>query len=144
MGGSKSITEEDESGLPPVEKSDIVVVAGKGVNGGVEGVKLLTDLAKLLGGTIGGTKKVTDAGWLPTSRQIGQTGRTVRPALYIGMGVSGAIQHVFGMNESKIIVAVNSDPNAPPIFNYVDYGVVGDYKQVTEALLELLRERKKQ
>ncbi len=140
--GSKSITEEDESGLPPVEKSDIVVVAGKGVNG-VEGVKLLTDLAKLLNGTIGGTKKVTDAGWLPTSRQIGQTGRTIRPALYIGMGVSGAIQHVFGMNESKIIVAVNSDPNAP-IFNYVDYGIVGDYKQVAEALLELLRERKKQ
>ncbi|KUO92128.1 MAG: electron transfer flavoprotein subunit alpha [Thermocladium sp. ECH_B] len=139
--GSKPIAEEDESGLPPVEKSDIVVVAGKGVNG-VEGVKLLTELARLLGGTIGGTKKVTDAGWLPTSRQIGQTGRTVRPGLYIGMGVSGAIQHVFGINESKIIVAVNSDPNAP-IFNYVDYGVVGDYKQVTEALLELLRERRK-
>lgn len=89
--------------LPPVEKSDVVVVAGRGV-GSTDGVKLLTELAKLLGGTIGGTKKAVDAGWLDLDRQVGQTGKTIRPALYIGVGVSGAIQHVFGMKESKVIV----------------------------------------
>jgi Electron transfer flavoprotein, alpha subunit len=99
------------------------------------------ELAKAIGGTIGGSKKVTDAGWLPVDRQIGQTGKTVRPTLYIGVGVSGAIQHIFGMKESKIIVAINSDPNAP-IFEYADYGIVGDYRQVIQALLELLNQRR--
>jgi electron transfer flavoprotein alpha subunit len=129
-----------DSDLPPVEKADIVVTAGRGV-GGPEGVKLLVELAKAIGGTVGGTKKVTDAGWLPVDRQIGQTGKTVRPTLYIGVGVSGAIQHIFGMKESKIIVAINSDPNAP-IFEYADYGIVGDYRQVVQALLELLNQRR--
>jgi len=129
-----------DSDLPPVEKADIVVTAGRGV-GGPEGVKLLVELARALGGTVGGTKKVTDAGWLPVDRQIGQTGKTVRPTLYIGVGVSGAIQHIFGMKESKIIVAINSDPNAP-IFEYADYGIVGDYRQVVQALLELLNQRR--
>jgi len=135
----KPVTKGD-SDLPPVEKADIVVTAGRGV-GGPEGVKLLVELAKAIGGTVGGTKKVTDAGWLPVDRQIGQTGKTVRPTLYIGVGVSGAIQHIFGMKESKIIVAINSDPNAP-IFEYADYGIVGDYRQVIQALLELLNQRR--
>ncbi|MFP3194763.1 MAG: electron transfer flavoprotein subunit alpha/FixB family protein, partial [Caldivirga sp.] len=135
----KPVTKGD-SDLPPVEKADIVVTAGRGV-GGPEGVKLLVELAKAIGGTIGGSKKVTDAGWLPVDRQIGQTGKTVRPTLYIGVGVSGAIQHIFGMKESKIIVAINSDPNAP-IFEYADYGIVGDYRQVIQALLELLNQRR--
>jgi len=129
-----------DSDLPPVEKADIVVTAGRGV-GGPEGVKLLVELARALGGTVGGTKKVIDAGWLPVDRQIGQTGKTIRPTLYIGVGVSGAIQHIFGMKESKIIVAINSDPNAP-IFEYADYGIVGDYRQVVQALLELLNQRR--
>ncbi|MFP3073874.1 MAG: electron transfer flavoprotein subunit alpha/FixB family protein [Caldivirga sp.] len=135
----KPVTKGD-SDLPPVEKADIVVTAGRGV-GGPEGVKLLVELAKAIGGTVGGTKKVTDAGWLPVDRQIGQTGKTVRPTLYIGVGVSGAIQHIFGMKESKVIVAINSDPNAP-IFEYADYGIVGDYRQVIQALLELLNQRR--
>ena len=135
----KPVTKGD-SDLPPVEKADIVVAAGRGV-GGPEGVKLLVELAKAIGGTVGGSKKVTDAGWLPVDRQIGQTGKTVRPTLYIGVGVSGAIQHIFGMKESKIIVAINSDPNAP-IFEYADYGIVGDYRQVIQALLELLNQRR--
>lgn len=135
----KPVTKGD-SDLPPVEKADIVVAAGRGV-GGPEGVKLLVELAKAIGGTVGGTKKVTDAGWLPVDRQIGQTGKTVRPTLYIGVGVSGAIQHIFGMKESKVIVAINSDPNAP-IFEYADYGIVGDYRQVIQALLELLNQRR--
>ncbi|MFP3195769.1 MAG: electron transfer flavoprotein subunit alpha/FixB family protein [Caldivirga sp.] len=135
----KPVTKGD-SDLPPVEKADIVVTAGRGV-GGPEGVKLLVELAKAIGGTIGGSKKVTDAGWLPVDRQIGQTGKTVRPTLYIGVGVSGAIQHIFGVKESKIIVAINSDPNAP-IFEYADYGIVGDYRQVIQALLELLNQRR--
>ncbi len=135
----KPITKGD-SDLPPVEKADIVVTAGRGV-GGPEGVKLLVELAKAIGGTIGGSKKVTDAGWLPVDRQIGQTGKTVRPTLYIGVGVSGAIQHIFGMKESKVIVAINSDPNAP-IFEYADYGIVGDYRQVIQALLELINQRR--
>ncbi|ADY01341.1 Electron transfer flavoprotein alpha subunit [Vulcanisaeta moutnovskia 768-28] len=127
--------------LPPVEKADIVVIAGRGV-GSADGVKLLTELAKLIGGTIGGTKKAVDAGWLPADRQVGQTGKTIRPTLYIGVGVSGAIQHVFGMKESKVIVAINSDPNAP-IFQYVDYGVVGDYRDIVRELIELLRGTKR-
>ncbi|MGC8607934.1 MAG: electron transfer flavoprotein subunit alpha/FixB family protein [Vulcanisaeta sp.] len=127
--------------LPPVEKADTVVIAGRGV-GSADGVKLLTELAKLIGGTIGGTKKAVDAGWLPADRQVGQTGKTIRPTLYIGVGVSGAIQHVFGMKESKVIVAINSDPNAP-IFQYVDYGIVGDYRDVVRELIELLRSAKK-
>ncbi len=135
----KPVTKGD-SDLPPVEKADIVVTAGRGV-GGPEGVKLLVELAKAIGGTIGGSKKVTDAGWLPVDRQIGQTGKTVRPTLYIGVGVSGAIQHIFGMKESKVIVAINSDPNAP-IFEYADYGIVGDYRQVIQALLELINQRR--
>ena len=135
----KPVTKGD-SDLPPVEKADIVVTAGRGV-GGPEGVKLLVELAKAIGGTVGGSKKVTDAGWLPVDRQIGQTGKTVRPTLYIGVGVSGAIQHIFGMKESKVIVAINSDPNAP-IFEYADYGIVGDYRQVIQALLELLNQRR--
>jgi len=135
----KPVTKGDGD-LPPVEKADIVVAAGRGV-GGPEGVKLLVELAKAIGGTVGGSKKVTDAGWLPVDRQIGQTGKTVRPTLYIGVGVSGAIQHIFGMKESKIIVAINSDPNAP-IFEYADYGIVGDYRQVIQALLELLNQRR--
>ncbi len=134
----RSVTKGEE--LPPVEKADIVVVAGRGV-GSADGVKLLTELAKLLGGTIGGSKKVVDAGWLSADRQVGQTGKTIRPTLYIGVGVSGAIQHVFGMKESKIIVAINSDPNAP-IFQYADYGVVGDYRDVVKELIELLKSKK--
>ncbi|WP_291765401.1 electron transfer flavoprotein subunit alpha/FixB family protein [Caldivirga sp. UBA161] len=138
--GVKSVTRGD-SDLPPVEKADLVVTAGRGVSG-PEGVKLLIELAKALGGTIGGTKKVTDAGWLPTDRQIGQTGKTIRPTVYIGVGVSGAIQHIFGIKESKIIVAINSDPNAP-IFEYADYGIISDYRQAVQALLEVLRSMRK-
>lgn len=134
---SRSVVKGEE--LPPVEKADIVVVAGRGV-GSADGIKLLTELAKSLGGTIGGTKKAVDAGWLPADRQVGQTGKTIRPTLYIGVGVSGAIQHVFGMKESKIIVAINSDPNAP-IFQYSDYGIISDYRDVIKELIELLKNR---
>ncbi len=128
--------EKDVADLPPVEKADIVVVGGRGL-GSADGFRLLVDLARALGGTIGASLMAVRAGWAPHTRQVGQTGKTIRPRIYIGVGVSGAVQHLVGMLESKVIIAVNTDRNAP-IFRYVDYGVVGDYKEIVPRLIELL------
>ncbi len=123
--------------LPPVESSEVVVAGGRGLGSG-EGFKLLAELAKLLGGTVGASLMAVRAGWVPHSRQIGQTGKTIRPKVYIAVGVSGAIQHIMGVMESKTIIAINPDPNAP-IMKNADYAVVGDYKEIIPALLEELR-----
>jgi len=117
----------------------VVVTAGRGV-GGPDGVRLVASLAAALGGTLGASRSVVDAGWVEYGRQVGQTGVTVQPAVYIACGVSGAIQHVVGMQNSGTVVAINRDPSAP-IFAQADIGIVGDVFEVVPALIEQLGNR---
>jgi electron transfer flavoprotein alpha subunit len=125
---------------PSIEEADIIVAGGRGL-GAPEGFKLCENLAEALGGAVGATRAVVDAGWYPYSAQVGQTGKTVSPKLYIALGISGAIQHKVGMQGSGTIVAVNKDANAP-IFDFADFGVVGDLAQVAPKLTELIRARR--
>lgn len=117
--------------------ADIVVTAGKGLKN-ADNVKLVWDLARVLGAEVGATRAVTQAGWLEAERQVGQTGKTVRPKLYIAAGVSGAIQHRVGMEGADVIVAINTDANAP-IFQFAHYGIVGNAMQVLPVLTQAFR-----
>ena len=129
----------EESG-PSIEDANVIVAGGRGL-GEPERFALVEELAKALGGAVAATRAVVDAGWYPYSAQVGQTGKSVSPTLYVACGISGAIQHKVGMQSSKTIVAINKDPNAP-IFEFADFGVVGDLHQILPKLTETLRARK--
>ena len=121
-------------------KADIIVGVGRGV-GGADKLEPLEALARTLGGDIGASRPVIDSGWLPRDRQIGSSGQTVAPKLYLAIGISGAIQHLVGMKGSGCVVAINQDASAP-IFNIAQYGIVGDLHELVPALTEALEEAK--
>jgi electron transfer flavoprotein alpha subunit len=123
----------------PIEEARIIVAGGRGV-GGADGFQLVEELADALGGAVGATRAAVDAGWIPYGQQIGQTGKIVKPQLYLALGISGAIQHKVGMQTADTIVAVNRDPDAP-IADFADMVVIGDLFEVGPALLAELRAR---
>jgi electron transfer flavoprotein alpha subunit len=123
----------------PIEEARIIVAGGRGV-GGPDGFKVVEELAEALGGAVGATRAAVDSGWIPYAQQIGQTGKIVKPALYLALGISGAIQHKVGMQTAGAIVAINRDPDAP-IAEFADVVVIGDLFEVAPALLTALRAR---
>ncbi len=135
----EAAVEEGQAG-PSIEDAEVIVAGGRGL-GGPENFTLVEQLADALGGAVAATRAVVDAGWYPYATQVGQTGKTVSPKLYVAVGISGAIQHKVGMQGSGVIVAINKDPHAP-IFDYADLGVVGDLHEIVPKLTELVRSRK--
>lgn len=128
-----------DSGVSIVE-ADIIVSGGRGL-GGPEGFRLLGELASLLGGAVGASRSAVDDGWIDYSHQVGLSGRTVRPKIYLACGISGSVQHLAGMQTSEVIVAINKDPNAP-IFKVATYAIVGDLYEVIPELIAIVKEKK--
>lgn len=127
---------------PKIEEADVLICGGKGMARG-ENFELLQELADVMGGVVGGTRKAVDSGWITVQDQVGQTGKTVQPKIFVAAGLSGAIQHTVGMEKSDVVIAINNDPEAP-IFEIADYGIVGDLFEVLPALTEAMKEYKKQ
>jgi electron transfer flavoprotein alpha subunit len=128
---------ESKAGSANLEAADIVVIGGRGL-GEASNFPLAEQLADAFGGAVGATRAVTDLGWRPHYDQVGQTGRVIAPKLYVGVGVSGAVQHTVGMRGSENVVAINRDPDAP-IFKLADFGIVGDLFEVVPLLIERLK-----
>jgi electron transfer flavoprotein alpha subunit len=132
--------EKEKASGPKLEDAAIIVSGGRGL-GAPENFKMLDELAAELGAAVGASRAVVDAGWKPYSFQIGQTGKTVKPTVYIALGISGAMQHTVGMKGAKSIIAINKDPEAP-IFKLADLGVIGDVHKIVPQLIQEVRARK--